>query len=211
MTPFYRFIKILATILIKPFYPLKVIGKENLKRGGGLVVCNHFRMLDIILVGLYSKEQIVFVGKKELFKNRFVRWFFYKMGAIAIDREHSDVKAMMEIMKRLKENKRVCIFPEGTRNKKDDELQDVKSGAALFAIKTKKPVYPMMFFTRSKFLRKNYLIAGESYEYTDFYGKKLSPEDIDAAGKIMHDKMYALHEELRNIVQSKRKKSKCKS
>ena len=208
MSAFYRFIKILATIIIKPFYPLKVINREKLDNGGGVLVCNHFRMLDIILVGLTCKEQVFFVGKKELYKNRFTRWLFLKLGSIPIDRENNDVKAMMKIMKTLKEDKKISIFPEGTRNKEDDELKDVKSGAAMFAVKTKKPVYPMMFHTRSRFLRKNYLIIGDKYEYTELYDKKLTPDDIDSAGEIMREKMLSLQREVNEYVKNKKRKNK---
>ena len=59
--------------------------------------------------------------------------FFKSLGAIRVDRQGADLTAIKTCFKVLKNNKKLVIFPEGTRNKKDESLQDVKNGSAMIA------------------------------------------------------------------------------
>lgn len=42
---------------------------------------------------------------------------------------------MMTAMKLLKDGNKLVVFPEGTRNKVNEELQEIKGGAGVFAVK----------------------------------------------------------------------------
>ena len=202
----YGISKFLAFIFIKPFYRMKVFGKKNLEEGSGVIVCNHYRMLDVIMLGLTMKGRFVFVGKKELFKNKLLGWYLRKLGGVPIDRGGSDVKGIMKILKALKAGKKVVIFPEGTRNKTGEELQDVKGGAGMFAVKSKSPIYTFMFHKPSRAFKKNYLIMKEGYTLDEYYGQKLTSEKIDEISNVVKDKMLLAREELKQLVEGTNKK-----
>ena len=94
-------------------------------------------------------------AKKEMFKNKFLSWFWRGMGLISLDRQKTDFTALKTSLSVLKDGKKLVIFPEGTRNKVNTELQEIKGGTALFAIKAKVPIVPMWIEKRGKIFRRN--------------------------------------------------------
>jgi 1-acyl-sn-glycerol-3-phosphate acyltransferase len=186
---------------ISSFFSLKVIHKSRIESGPGIIVCNHLRMMDVVLLTfVFRKENIVYVAKAEAFKNAFVRWFFNRMGAISIDRENADAKAMIRIVRALKQGKKVCIFPEGTRNKVDLELLPIKNGASVMAAMAKTPIFPVIQYNRFRVFHRSTIIIGEKYELTQYYGKKMTSEEMDAAGADMRERLLALQAEVREIM-----------
>ena len=206
---FYRFIVVLGTIFVRPFFSLKVLHKNRIEKGPGIIVCNHLRMFDVVLITfVFRKENIVYVAKAEAFKNSFVRWFFNRMGAISIDRENADPKAMIRIVRALKQGKKVCIFPEGTRNKENLELLPIKNGASVMAAMAKVPVYPLIQYNRFKLFHRTTIIVGEKYELSEYYGKKMTSEEMDAAGEDMRNRLLALQQEVRELMALPKKERK---
>lgn len=157
----YKFLKFIFFIPVCLIMPTKVIGKENLKKEGRVILaCNHMTMLDPVLLIAHTKRKINFIGKKEIFKNKFARWFFRKMGAIEIDRENLDLATIKQIIKVLKDEKVLGIFPEGTRNKTDELLLPFKDGTTMFAERTDSPIIPIIIAKKPKLFRSNKIIIG---------------------------------------------------
>lgn len=192
------------------FYPVKIYGKENIPEGNCVIVCNHFRAIDCGFVAdVYNKKDIKFLAKKELFKNKFIGKIIKSFGAIPIDRENPDMKSVLEAMKILKSGGKLVIFPEGTRNVSGStELQELKGGTAIFALKTKSPIVPVMMLDKAKCCKKTHIIVGKPFELSDYYGKKTSEEDLKVIDGIIREKMIAEQVKLREIVESKKKKKK---
>lgn len=160
-------LKLLFYIPAKLFFPIKVLGKENLKHidRGAVFACNHYSNIDGILITInLFKTDFKYLAKIELAKNRLSRWFFKMLGAIYIDRGKADITAMRRVMKCLKNNENIMIFPEGTRNKSDDDgLQTMKDGVVYLASKTDSYVVPMLIEKRPKVFSKNRIIIGKPY------------------------------------------------
>ncbi len=74
------------------------------------------------------------------------------------------MNATKTILRLLKNDKAVCLFPEGTRNPNVDCLQEFHSGAALFAIKTHSPLRPFYIWDKTRACLKNYMIIGDEFE-----------------------------------------------
>lgn len=194
--------------LVKCFnivYPCKIYGKENIPNGGAILVCNHFSAIDCaFLVDVYSKDNF-FMSKKEAFDNKFLAFFLKRFGAIPIDRSGTDLKAFYATAKILKNDHKLTIFAEGTRNKTGtDVLQPLKSGSAVLSVKTKKPIVPIMILKKPKFFRRTYLMVGKPIDFSEFYGKKLSNEDIEKMDEILRESMLAVQKSLKDILQNKR-------
>ena len=190
------------------FFPSKFYGINNLPKEKALIVCNHYTALDPCFLYKYYKNDIFFLAKKEAFKKKNSAKFLTNLGAIPIDRENNDVRAMMQAIKVLKENNKLVVFPEGTRNKKNYELQPLKGGAGLFAIRTQSPIVPVMFYNRARIFKRVKIIVGKPFYLEEFYGKKLQKEDLDKVDEIIREKMIETRNNLVEIVQSKKKKSK---
>lgn len=102
------------------------------------------------------------------------------------------------------------MFPEGTRNKtKDVELLPLKGGAALFAIKAKVPVYPVMCLRKTRLFIRTKIVVGDPIDFSDFYDIKMTAEDYEKAEDRIRERMLATkHDYLAKIEAEKQAKKK---
>jgi 1-acyl-sn-glycerol-3-phosphate acyltransferase len=125
----------------------EVIGLENLPvRGGFLIAANHASFIDPPLVGCHVERQIAYFARKTLWKAGFASWWLDTVGTIPVDRDGGqDVSAIKRVLKALKEERGLILFPEGTRTL-DGRLQPAKPGVGFIACKTQVPVVPVRIF-----------------------------------------------------------------
>ncbi len=201
----FHFFQIVLSVPIRTCFPAKVIGKDNLPKGACIISSNHTSNLDAILLALHSWEKKYYLAKKELFSNKCSSAFYKSIGCIKIDREKSDVNAIKQSLKVLKNNKKLVIFPEGTRvNNENMEMGEVKHGVAMFATKAKVPIVPMFVSRKPKLFRKTKIFIGKPFELEEFYGKKLSSEELEKASNVIAEKMNELREYSLNALTKKK-------
>lgn len=188
----YWFFKIILFIPVKLFFPTKVVGKNNIvKKEKTILICNHQSIFDVVLLLIIYPKKIHFLGKKELFSNKFKAWLFRSLGVIPIDRENLQIASVKQVLKLLKDDKTIGIFPEGTRNKNQDgegELQAIKNGVVMFSVKSNACIQPAMIQRKPKFFRRNKIVFGERFNFTEIENKK----DYEAMSSIIVDKMNAI-------------------
>ena len=64
----YPFGKLVVKLILTPLYRVQTIGKENVPKDGGVLICaNHIDNLDPPVVGMTSPRNIHFMAKEELF------------------------------------------------------------------------------------------------------------------------------------------------
>lgn len=191
---FFHICRFLAWLPLAIFYPTKVVGRKNLTKGKAILTPNHTSNMDVVLLLANTYEKKYILAKKELFKNRLKGAIIKSYGGISVDRGNNDIGAIKKALKVLKDGKKLIIFPEGTRNKNEDtsSLQQVKTGTAMIAIKSKSPIIPVWFSRRPKVFRRTKIIVGEPYELKEFYDKKLSNEVLEEASKIITQKIEKL-------------------
>lgn len=141
---FYNFIKGLLRLPIKIFFPYSVKGRENVEniKGSYILCSNHLSNIDPVFLLVINSEQINFMAKSELFKNKIFGYILKKLGAFSVDRGKGDKKALVNAENVLKNKAVLGIFIEGTRSKTGEFLRP-KSGAALLAYKSRVPVIPV--------------------------------------------------------------------
>lgn len=209
----YGFLKKAMKFLTNLTYPFKIIGKNKVADGSCILVANHYRMWDIVHVAYTTKEKVHFIAKKELYDNKFIAGLCKTIQAIPVARNGQDTKAIVTALKYLKNGEKIAIFPEGTRNRTDADLLPLKGGAAILAIKAKVPIYPVMALHRQRFWRRTKVVVGDPFEFTEYYDKKLTPEDYVAAENIIRDKMLVTRNYYLQTMENKKlnKKNKIKS
>jgi 1-acyl-sn-glycerol-3-phosphate acyltransferase len=191
------------------FFPTKIIHKERLpKNKRYLAVTNHQSWIDIVYCLFSLPRRRYIIAKKELKKSRFLRGVRKWCGIIFIDRENPSVDSVREILAVLKRDEPIIMFPEGTRNKENRELQEIKSGAASFAIKTDAPVIPIMIYKRAKIFHRNYIYVGESLDLSGYKDVRLTPEVTAEVDKKVRDHMLKTMAEMDDYVENKRWKKK---
>jgi 1-acyl-sn-glycerol-3-phosphate acyltransferase len=104
------------------------------------IVCPHWVWFDFFL-GLGSRatinKPIGFLGKKELFDNKFFGWFFYMTGGHPVNRfkNQNAVDAVADLFES-KEQLFIAIAPEGTRKNVDK----LRTGFYYMAVASKVPL-----------------------------------------------------------------------
>lgn len=193
---FLWIVRILLWIPLSILHPTFIKGKKNLPKGKAILSCNHYSNWDIALYILNTTEKIKILAKKELFKNKLFGAILRNFGGIEIDREGNDINAIKNCMKALKSDKKLFVFPEGTRLKNEaDILGEIKSGMALIAIKTKTPIVPIWIERKPKIFRKSVYTIGKPFELSEFYGVKLDEETLEKANAVVREKMLELREQ----------------
>lgn len=164
---FYSFMYWLLAKIIRKLYRIRIIGAENEPAEPGFIVAsNHSSGTDPVLIGAAMKNQICFMGKKELFGIPIVGSFLKSLGGYPIDRKGNDIGALKTTVALLKSGKSIGIFPQGTRHPGvNPRGTEVKSGVALIASRSGADIVPVCVKTKAdkaKMFRKTYIIIGKT-------------------------------------------------
>ena len=142
-TAFYysvRFVFRLAAVFV---YDLRCLDRDNtLIPGSALILSTHQSHFDPILIGVTFNERLNYLAKRGLFKNRLFGMTISMLDAIELDRDRSGLAGLKETIKRLKQGKKVLIFPEGTRTS-DGKIAPLKPGFLSVARRSKVPLIPV--------------------------------------------------------------------
>lgn len=182
-------VKIITFIPFLILFPCRFVNKQKLPKGKAIIVCNHKSNIDFIYLFTHIGRKQFVIAKKELFKNRFVSWFFKKCGGIEVDRENISMSTVKNCLKVLKDDKLLTIFPEGTRNKTDQDLLEFKAGASVFSIKADAPIVPMYIQKKPRFFCFNKVVVGDPIYFDDSYKGE---EGTKQANEIIRQKMLEL-------------------
>ena len=169
----YKFFYWLLAGAVRRLYRVRVINPENEPLDTHFIVaCNHTAAADGVIICASMKNQIRFMGKKELFKVPVVGAFLKAIGCYPVDRGSSDIAALRNTINLLKDKDCVGIFPQGTRHPGvDPSTTEVKNGVGLIAARSGAHVLPVCVKSKVgavKMFRKNYLIIGNLIKSEDF-------------------------------------------
>jgi len=112
--PTYAQVRRLFGGLVRAVYRLEVVGADRLPATGPAVVAaNHESFLDGIVLGAAISRELRFLAKAELWRSRLLAWALDGLGAIPIERGHSDYLAAVRVLQALAAGQAVVIFPQG--------------------------------------------------------------------------------------------------
>ena len=202
----YGFLKKFMVAVTQILFPFKLVRKEKVKDGACVLVGNHYRIWDIVHMACTTREKVHFITKKELYKNKFLAHLCDIVEAIPVSRDGQDAKAVMTALRYLKNGDKISMFPEGTRNRTDEDLLPLKGGAAMFAIKAKTPVYPVMCPHKTRLFRRTKILVGDPIDLSAFYDRRLTAEDYEEAEEIIREKMLETKRTAIEMFTKKKKK-----
>ncbi len=142
ITCLYRTVIFLTWLVGKIFYRLKVYGLEHYYPRGAILAANHTSFLDPPILAVSWPEEVHFLARETLFKNRGFGWLIRNVNAHPVSRDTADIGAMKMLCSLLEDGKKVVMFPEGTRSK-DGELQPLKAGISMLILRTQTAVIPV--------------------------------------------------------------------
>ncbi|MBE5660865.1 1-acyl-sn-glycerol-3-phosphate acyltransferase [Staphylococcus sp. SS87] len=198
--------KILNFILVKMSKSLYVIGKDNIPKDSKYVVtCTHESYNEVIMLGMaLYPNQIHYMAKKELFKNKWIGKFLTSLNAFPVDRENPGPSTLKRPINLLKEHKTVGIFPTGSRT--SQEGAPLKRGASTIAMLSKSPILPVAYVGPTKIhgllTGQAYINIGKPIDINDLPKDLKRNERIDYITKEIETQTARLQEELHEIVKS---------
>lgn len=205
--PLMNFLRVLLYPIHFIIFPFKLHGYKKVGTGAYMYVSNHYCLWDVFYMAHTTWEGLHFMAKEPVLHAPVVGYFARRLGVIGAMRDGSDVRTVMDAMRILKNGEKLAMFPEGTRNKRsDEEFLPFHSGAALISIKTGTPVIPVVICNRPKPFRITHVVLGEPFEFSEYYGKKLTPEEYAEADKKLTERMYSLRADFRAQRAAKNKK-----
>ena len=144
----YKVSRFIFAVSIKLFIKIRVKGKENfLKKEPFILVSNHARNLEPVLLGIACPRKIAFLAKEELFRLPVVGGWFGGVGCVPIRRKDSDILALKQSLRILRRKNPIVIFPQGARGSKE-----VKPGVGFLVKKSGVPVIPARIYGSDKVL-----------------------------------------------------------
>lgn len=192
---FYKLVWVVCRPVFDLIYPHKVEGLENIPAEGGFVLClNHCSALDPLFVAsrLPIGRRMMFMGKKELHDNRFLRPFLKWLGLIPIDRGHADINAVRSCMQVLKEGAGLVIFPQGTRSR-DNTPTPMLSGASMIALRGGVPVIPAYIDGPYRLFHHVDLRFGAPIDFSDF-GRRCDQATLTQATERIEHAIWGLRD-----------------
>lgn len=181
--------RIITFIPFSILFPCRIVNKKKIPKGKVILVSNHRSNIDFLYLFTHIRRKQYVLAKKELFQNKFVGGFFRKCGGIEVDRENislSTIKSSLDVLKR---DKILTVFPEGTRNKTNQDLLEFKAGASVFAIKTNAPIIPMYIQKQPKLFHFNRIVVGDPIYFDETFKGE---EGTKRANEIIKQKMLEL-------------------
>ncbi|MDR3206796.1 MAG: 1-acyl-sn-glycerol-3-phosphate acyltransferase [Oscillospiraceae bacterium] len=182
---FYTIVHTLLRAVFRLVFRPRFYGRENIPEGAAVVCANHTASTDpvFLAIAIPCRDQVHFMAKAELLKNPFQRLLLKGLGVFAVRRGHSDLAAVKRAFTLLKAGHKVGMFPEGHRVQADEQSQ-VKTGAAMLAVRAGVPFLPVYISPgRKRLFSRVDVVIGSPYLVE---GKKLSSERyMDIAEELM--------------------------
>jgi len=143
-TMWYHTAKWMCRIFCMVLFRMRVSGRENIPKSGAFVlVSNHQSYLDPMLCGAFLKRPVVFLARESLFRHWFFGRAIASVDVVPLKLNQADMGTMRKVIKKLREGRGVCLFPEGTRCL-DGRIGAIKPGFGLLCRRGKAGVVPVV-------------------------------------------------------------------
>lgn len=127
---------------------LTIIGEEHVPKDRAvLYVGNHRSYFDVVMTYARCPRLTGYVAKVEMLRYPLLRDWMKNLYCLFLDRDDikAGLKTILKGIEYIKNGISICIFPEGTRNKNEDELDMLPfhEGSFKVAAKANCPIIPM--------------------------------------------------------------------
>ena len=154
----YKVLKVIIKPLLKILYRPKVYGKENIPKEGPIIFAgNHIHAFDPVVVMTQTDRMVHYMAKESIFKGLHGK-ILEAIGVIKVYRTKSNPIAVIEATQVLEQGGAIGIFPEGTRNRTQEELLKFRHGAVAIAQKANSPIIPFAIKGKYRLFRKGLII-----------------------------------------------------
>lgn len=186
------------------------IGEENVPKDEAvLYVANHRSMVDVVLTYSRCPGLTGFVAKSGVNKVPALRAWMKRLHCEFLDRDDikQGMKVILSAIDKVKNGISIFIFPEGTRNRDQDDLttvQPFKDGSFKIAQKTGCKIIPIAITGSNRIFEDQFPWAKRGKVIIE-YGEpitfaELSPEDQKHIGAYFQNKIHSMLIEHQNMM-----------
>lgn len=139
----YRFGHHLVRRFFRIVYGMDTVGLENIPAEGRVIFApNHIAAFDPMVVGVACNREITFLAKKEVFDIPVLGFLLSHLNVVPVDRHGGDISALKTMIRTLKKDRAVLLFPEGTRSR-TGEINPGKGGIGFLAANARADILPV--------------------------------------------------------------------
>ncbi|MBQ3790728.1 MAG: 1-acyl-sn-glycerol-3-phosphate acyltransferase [Lachnospiraceae bacterium] len=157
------------------------IGEENIPADEGvLFIGNHRSYFDIVITYGYAKRDTGFISKKQVGMVPVLSLWMRNLHCLFLDR--NDLKQGLAVINQaaeyVKQGTNIVIYPEGTRNKTDQPLQEFHRGSFKIAQKSLCKIIPVTVTGTEEIYEKHRPFIRRA-DVTIIYGKPVDTAAMD--------------------------------
>lgn len=142
MTLLYRISRWMTRAYFRLFFRMSVEGLENLCEGPALIVANHTSFFDPPIIAAALSEEVHFLARSTLFKIPILGSIIRALNAHPLQGGTRDISSIKTVIQLVQNKHKILLFPEGRRSP-TGQLQPIKSGIGMLALKCQCPVIPI--------------------------------------------------------------------
>lgn len=186
---------------------LTVIGEENVPKDQAvLYIPNHRSYFDIVLTYARCPDLTGYVAKDSMRNIPLLSHWMKRLYCLFLDRKDikAGLKTILTGIDQIKNGISMCIFPEGTRNKTQDEMLPFKEGSMKMAEKTGCPIIPIAITNTAEIL-ENHMPRIKRCHVILRYGEPILVNELDKEqkkflGAYTRDKILKMLEEDKALI-----------
>jgi len=188
----------LAALLFNVLFPLRYHHTERYSLDAPYIaMSNHQTWMDpLILAKPCRRYEIRFVGKKELVKNKLAKWVLDGLHMIVVDRHNTDLAAMRQCSRALRDGYVLGIFPEGTRHL-PDLMSEVETGTAVLALRANVPLLPVFIDGKPRLFRLRHVYVGEPIDISDLRAQGMDAQVVEQVTSRIRETFLNMREDAR--------------
>ena len=208
MNWFFEFFRWVAIITCIPFqfclFTRKTYYEDGARRrpwkkGGALIITNHFNFLDYLMsMFVVLPRKLNVVAGEDPFKSRLLTFGMRFFGAIKADRTTKNMRFMDVAADVIRRGQLVQIFPEG-RNTPDGKIHEFKKSYIVIAHRANCPISPIVTDGAYGFHKRARIIVGKEIHLSDYItstGRTPTREELNTANEAIHRHVLELREEI---------------
>lgn len=116
----HKIVTELARLVMKPYcrlrYGIRLPKSKDLIREQSLILLNHQTPFDQFFVGMFFRDPVYYMATEDIFSNGFIsKVIKFVVAPIPIKKQTTDVQAVMNCIKVVREGGSIAIAPEGNR------------------------------------------------------------------------------------------------
>ena len=156
----------------KVLFENKKVQRRRIK-GAAIIISDHHSVYDYLAyMFVFFWRTLRFQMAEVLFKRKGLSRFLRALGGIYVDRDSHDFPCLTKSEAILRRGGVVGIFPEGTRNKENDEILPFKAGSFKIATKSGCDIIPISIVNTSAIFEDNFPKIKKAHVIIE-YGKPI--------------------------------------